>query len=176
MQPRGNKHIGTWLGLMASLFLAACGFEPLYSQNESGIGSHDYLRQIEVAPMEARLGQVVYTSLVNELTPLGTPAVPNYRLTLELKEKREGLGFEDDDTVTRFNYELLAKYQLRDFTSDKILFQSASRSIAAYNVVDNQFATLTARHDAEARAAKDLSRSVKLQLALYFRQAQTSDS
>lgn len=160
-----------WLSLWAGLSLTACGFQPLYSQNDSGIGSHDYLRQIEVAPMEKRLGQVVFNSLVDELTPLGLPVAPTYRLTMKLKEQREGLGFEDDDTVTRFNYELFATYQLSDVASDKVLFQSTSRSIAAYNVVDNQFATLTARQDAETRAAKDLSLNVKLQLSLYFRQA-----
>ena len=160
-----------WLSIWTGFSLTACGFQPLYSQNDAGIGSHDYLRQIEVAPMEKRLGQVVFNSLVDELTPLGTPIAPTYRLTMKLKEQREGLGFEDDDTVTRFNYELLATYQLSDVASDKVLFQSTSRSIAAYNVVDNQFATLTARQDAETRAAKDLSLNVKLQLSLYFRQA-----
>jgi LPS-assembly lipoprotein len=162
--------VSSFVGLWAGLTLTACGFQPLYSQNDSGIGAHDYLRQIEISPMEKRLGQVVFNSLAAELTPLGIPASPAYRLSMKLKEQREGLGFEDDDTVTRFNYELLATYQLREIASDKILFESASRSIAAYNVVDNQFATLTARQDAEARAAQDLSRNVKLQLSLYFRQ------
>jgi len=163
--------LGVCLSLGLGFGLGACGFEPLYSQNDDGIGSHDYLRQIEVAPLEKRLGQMVFNSLVDELTPLGVPSSPTYRLSMKLKENREGLGFEDDDTVTRFNYELLATFRLIDIASEKILFESANRSIAAYNVVDNQFATLTARQDAETRAAKDLSRNVKLQLSLYFRQA-----
>ena len=81
-----------WLSLWAALSLTACGFQPLYSQNDAGISVHDYLRQIEVAPMEKRLGQAVFNSLVDELTPLGLPVAPTYRLTMKLKEQREGLG------------------------------------------------------------------------------------
>lgn len=150
--------------------ITACGFQPLYGehQNETSVSSE--LAGVEVMPIKDRLGQVVYNALINEITPTGNPASPVYQLEVTVKSDREGLGFENDETATRFNYTLTGKYQLREVDSGKVIFQSSSRSIAAYNVVDNQFATMTARQDAEERAARDLSQSVKLHLILFFKQ------
>jgi LPS-assembly lipoprotein len=153
---------------MVGMTLAGCGFQPLYAVSETGESASSHLAQVEIRPIKERLGQVVFNSLIDEITPLGNPAAPAYALEVTLEEAREGLGFEDDDTVTRFNYTLVGDYRLIDLETGQVVLKSSNRSIAAYNVVDNQFATLTARQDAQARAAKDLSQSVKLHLALFF--------
>ncbi|TNE59730.1 MAG: hypothetical protein EP340_01895 [Alphaproteobacteria bacterium] len=149
--------------------LAACGFQPLYAEHHNEVSVAGELTTVEVMPIKDRLGQVVFNALIDEITPTGNPAYPVYQLEVTVKSDREGLGFDNDETATRFNYTLIGKYKLREVETGQVIFEATSRSIAAYNVVDNQFATMTARQDAEERAAKDLSQSVKLHLTLFFK-------
>lgn len=166
---RSHKRALPFVVALMCAGLASCGFQPLYAVPETGASVSAELSGVQIMPIKDRLGQIVYNSLIDEITPLGNPAMPNYQLEMKIDANREGLGFEEDDTVTRFNYTIIGTYQLRDVASGKIVHKSASRSIAAYNVVDNQYATLTARQDAEARAARDLSQNIKLQLTLFFK-------
>ena len=168
MKPRHDNHLAILIGL--SFLLTACGFQPLYSHNGSAPAVQAELAAIAVEVKENRLDRLVYSSLVDQLTPLGAPASPAYHLEITLEAIHTGVGFEEDDSVTRFNFQLLGTWRLIDTESRKVLFQSASRSIAAYNVVTSQFATLTAEKDAEERAAVDLAQDVRLQLSLHFRQ------
>lgn len=160
------------LWLLVCGLISACGFQPLYSQNGSGPGVQAELSAISVDVKGARLEQLVFSSLVDELTPLGVPASPAYRLEVSLKQTSQGVGFEEDDSATRFNFRLVGDWRLIDTANHEVLFRSASRSIAAYNVVTSQFATLTAEKDAEERAAVDLARDIRLQLSLHFRKFQ----
>lgn len=151
--------------------MAGCGFQPLYADNYQGVSLDDHLSDIEVIQIPQPIGQEVYIALMNELTPLGTPAAPLYQLKMTLRERKEGLGFEEDDNVTRYNYQLISRFRLVDMADNKTVFEGETLTIAPYNVVSNQFSTLTAQRDAQRRAASELSREVKLRLSLYFRQA-----
>lgn len=161
-------------GLMSGM-LSACGFQPLYSQNGSSPAVQAEMASIIVDVPRAdandgeRLEQLVYSSLINELTPLGTPARPAWRLEVAVQQISKGVGFEEDDSVTRFNVQILGNWRLVETSSQAVVLTSASRSIAAYNVVSNQFATLTAEKGAVERAAVDLARDITLQLSLHFR-------
>lgn len=168
MRTRYGNPLAALVGM--SFLLTACGFQPLYSQHGSGPAVQAELATIAVEVKKNRLERLVYSSLLDELTPLGAPAKPAYHLEITLEAIRTGVGFEEDDSATRFNFQLLGTWRLIDAESREVLFQSASRSIAAYNVVTSQFATLTAEKDAEERAAVDLSRDIRLQLSLHFRQ------
>ena len=171
LQPRRPVNGKAPAAIAALAFLvAACGFQPLYSQGGSAPAVLAQLSAIAIDVKKDRLERLVYSSLLDELTPLGAPANPAYRLEVTLEEVRTGVGFEADDSATRFNFQLLGTWTLIDTQSSEVLFQSSSRSIAAYNVVTSQFATLTAEKDAEERTAVDLARDIRLQLSLHFRQ------
>ena len=45
-----------------------------------------------------------------------------------------------------------------------------ARAIAPYNVVDSQFATLSAERDAQERAAREVGEDIRTRLGLYFEQ------
>jgi LPS-assembly lipoprotein len=155
---------------LGSMTLSACGFQPLYSQSVTGPTVQQHLQNVEVVTGKGRLDQMVYSDLLAKLTPLGPSAVPAYKLEVKLDDFKKGVGFEEDDSVTRFNFQLIAAYRLIDVASGKTVFSSSSRSIAAYNVVTSQYATLTAEKDAEKRASADLANDIRLQLSLHFRQ------
>ena len=56
-----------------------------------------------------------------------------------------------------------------DLSQGKMVLNGNSRAFSAYNVVDSEFATVTARRDAEFRAARNIAEDMKLQLALFFK-------
>lgn len=164
----------TLLGALvgASFVLSACGFQPLYSERATGPAVHAELSAIDVDVKGDALSRTVFSDLLDELTPTGAPAKPTYRLEVKLSRIKKGVGFEEDDSVTRFNFQLIGEYRLVDTGTKAVVFSSTSRSIAAYNVVSNQYATLTAEKDAEKRASADLAHDIRLQLSLHFRQFQ----
>lgn len=158
-------------GLFAilALGLSACGFQPLYGERAGGIRTDAELAQIHVVPVDnGRTGHDVYNALIDRLSPNGEPLDPDYQLYLDLAEEREGVAIERDASITRYNYLLLARYRLVDARSGNTVHEGQSRSIASYNVVDSQFATLMAQRDAEERAATELSEDIKLRLAIFF--------
>ncbi len=150
--------------------LAGCGFEPLYGpagQPQSAVVAA--LAGVHVAPIPDRIGQQLRNDLLDRLTPGGTPSKPTYTLEIALREDREGLAIRKDETVTRFNLTLRARFVLIDRQTRLPIFKGATRSIAAYNVVESTFATLIAEQDAGARTARDVSEEIRNQLAIFFR-------
>jgi LPS-assembly lipoprotein len=155
--------------MIAALTLAGCGFRPLYG-GVSGAARRLELSQIAVTPIESTLGSDMRNELIDRLTPSGEPAYPQYRLDITLHEYREGLGIQSDASVTRWNYQLTAVYQLTDLGTGKVVNKGTASSIASYSVVDSQFATLAAENDAKRRTAVDLGDELELRLALFFEQ------
>ncbi len=158
------------IGALLAASLSACGFAPLYGVHEGTASrTENELAQIQVLPVrDDRLGYDVYNALFERLSPNGEPVTPDYTLRVRLREDREGVAIERDASITRYNYRLNAHYTLMDVRSGNAIHEGDSRSIAAYNVVDNQFATLSAQRDAEERAAVELSEDIRLRLGIFF--------
>ena len=155
--------------LFALVSLAACGFRPLYAGGPNSARRLE-LGQITITPIESKLGVDLRNELIDRITPAGEPIYPQYRLDVKLHEYREGLGIQRDTSVTRWNYQLIADYQLFDLGTGKLITKGNASSMASYSVVDSQFATLSAEQDAKKRASVDLGDQLELRLALYFEQ------
>ena len=80
----------------------------------------------------------------------------------------EDLGIRKDETATRGNLTLSAKFALVDAQSRNILLSGLSRSTNSFNIVASDFATLSGETDAIERAAREVSDDIKNRLALYF--------
>lgn len=155
--------------LVLLLALAACGFRPLYGDpDRGGAGTAPQLGEILVNPIPDRLGQILRNDLVDRLTPSGSPDRPRYRLSVVIATSKEGLAITKDESITRFNLRISATYVLYDAASNAEITRGISRTIAAYNVVQSQFATLAAEKDAESRAARELSEDIRTRLAVFF--------
>lgn len=165
-----HRLTGPLLAGALAVSLTACGFTPLYGVQEgTSSRTEQELAQIEIMQIsDDRLGYDVYNALVDRLSPTGLPANPDYQLRVRLREDREGVAIERDASITRYNYRLNATYALIDVRSGNVIHEGTSRSIAAYNVVDNQFATLSAQRDAQERAAVELSEDIRLRLGIFF--------
>ena len=150
------------------LALGACGFQPLYGDREHGADTLAAMAEVRIAPIRDRLGQVVRNHLLDILTPRGAPAEARYRLTVTLRKTKEGLAFEQHESVTRFDVTIAADYELAEVASGETVAKGTARSIASYNVVRSDFANIAAERDAELRLARELSDEIALRLAVAF--------
>jgi LPS-assembly lipoprotein len=149
------------LASLAAVALSACGFRPLYATDTTVGGMSQYYAQVFVEPSN---------QLMDTLTPAGTPQSAAYRLSIKLEAAKEGLAIQEDTRITRYNYNLIAKYELKDAVTGEVLDKGTTRAIAAYNVVESQFATLSAERDAQERAAREVGEDIRIRLGLYFEQ------
>ncbi|MBM3517739.1 MAG: hypothetical protein FJX56_07635 [Alphaproteobacteria bacterium] len=156
------------LALGVLLASTGCGFRPLYGEHGAAESARIRLEAVEIAPIPDRVGQVVRNHLRDLLTPRGRTAAPMFRLDVALEKTTEGLAFARDDTVTRFSLTLAAHYDLVELASGRPLVSGRTRSIAAYNVVESDYATIAAARDAEARVARAVSEEIALRLAVYL--------
>ena len=165
-----KRVLGFALVVCAAAPLSACGFHPLYAADTTQSGLTKYYEQVLVEPIQGRQGIHLRNQLMDEFTPGGTPTSAAYHLTIRLEEQKEGFAIQQDTRITRYNYNLTAKYELKDAVSGQVLDKGISRSIAPYNVVDSQFATLSAERDAQERAAREVGEDIRIRMGLYFEQ------
>jgi LPS-assembly lipoprotein len=149
--------------ILACLFLAGCGFHPLY-----GTRTAPQLSSVFVEPIGERDGYELRNQLIDLFNSDGQEAGKRYRLKITLNESSQGIALQNDATITRYNQTLAAKFVLTD-AGGNTLYQGDQAELTAYNVVTSPYATLTAQKDASKRGAQDLAERIRLQLAVWFR-------
>jgi LPS-assembly lipoprotein len=163
---------GILLGLAA--LLGGCGFRPMLSQvNDKSVRAE--LVAVDVEAPTDRLGYLVRDNLLDQLNPTGAAVEPRYLLQIQLRRRSSALGIQLDNTATRYNLTLTARFSLVDASSKQVLYKSTVRRIASYDAVQDPYAELAAEMDAEQRAARDVGTDIRTQLAIHFvRQAEAS--
>ncbi len=152
---------------VALLLLGACGFEPMYARTSDGSVA-DELGTILVLPIKDRLGQKLHNMLLDRLNPRGRPAHPRYQLSVTAEVTEKSLGLKFSDTATRAEITLSAQFALTDLATGKRVLRDSTRSVNSFNLIDSEFATLSARTNALDRAVREVSDSIKTRLGLYF--------
>ena len=151
------------------LLVAACGFRPLYGTPPSKeLAPGDQLAQIQIEPLENRVGQQLHNLMRDRLNPAGPPGKPKYDLSLSLTSLTEATGIRVDETATRANLILRATYRLFDHETELILVQGRSQSFNSYNILDAFYATTVSEADALERGLREIADEVALRLAIYF--------
>ncbi len=126
------------------------------------------LSEIRIAPIKDRAGQKLYNYLLDRLNPRGAPSHPRYILTTTLAISKVELGIERDETATRAKLSLSASFSLRNATDNAVVYVGSSQSTNSFNIVESDFATLSAEKDAIDRAARVVSEEIKTRLGLYL--------
>jgi LPS-assembly lipoprotein len=169
-----NWRSRTLLAAGLAMSLAACGFQPLYKKDAPDSGVAVDLTRIRVqnvqtaAPEFDRLGQIMHGMLVQRLNPDGTRSETIYRLETDLYVTRERTGIQITDEATRARLTISARFTLIAPGKDGTLYSGTEQSVNSYNIVDSQFATLSAENDAARRAIREISEAIRLRLGLYF--------
>ncbi len=155
--------------LTGILFLvAACGFQPLYGRQTENAKVTQALDQTYVLPIDGRVGQIVRNHLLDKVSPKGLPANVTYQLSVYITEQKENLAIDKSNTTNRNNLTLKANYTLLDSMGKKTIYKGTAKAISSYNIVDSDFANLSAQKNAQKRSAIVLSEEIHRQLSVYL--------
>jgi len=157
------------LSLLLLLPLAACGFHPLYA-DEPVFGYDPDLAAIEVRPVPDRIGQMLTSSLKEQLNPRGIALQKRYVLNIALSLARTDLGIRRDNTSTRGELVIYANLSLSDSGRRKEVYHENLRSVTSFNLPDDAYAALVAEQKARQEAAQQMGVEIAERLSLYVRQ------
>jgi LPS-assembly lipoprotein len=157
---------------LAALVLAGCGFQPLYGGTTAG-GQKlaEVMAGVEITPIPGRVGQKLRNELIFADTGGGLPGPKRYRLDIVIKESVTDQLVQITGDATGQVYQLDATFKLIEPTTQKVLYQGKAISRAPYNRFQEIFANVRARYDAENRAARTMSESIKTQIAGFLANA-----
>lgn len=161
------------LASAALLPLGACGFRPMFSRSD-GDTVRDELAAIRVTGLGGRLGQHLDVALDENLNPTSKRLPSRYDLAIRLRNTNSALAIQLDNTITRYNLTLTARFELNDRADGSLLYGSSVQRVASYNVRRAPFATLTAQKDAERRAAEEIADDIRTLLALHFQRRESA--
>lgn len=169
----------TYFFTLSFLFmLTACGFQPMYGIH-GGVEA-DIVKSITVNTISGREGQILRNLLLDQLGHQPTHK-PSYRLEISRPDRSViGMGIDrTSESETRVQMLMTANFKVIEAKTNETLLQSSSRGFVAYNVLDSQYESITAREDAEKRAlnmvAEDIIRQTILFLQRELENNQLSD-
>ncbi len=166
---------------LAVMATSACGFHPLYGEVGGKPGSQARFVNVYVPPIQLETaGYELRNDLLDLLQARDTPQGALYDLKVDLRDRNQAIAIQNETAangvkeveLTRFNYTLIADYQLVDRKTQKVLTKGTESSLSAYDVVPSPYSTLVAQKDAQAKTAQDIAHQLQLRLAVFFVQSQ----
>ncbi|MEM1399200.1 MAG: LPS assembly lipoprotein LptE [Pseudomonadota bacterium] len=159
------------IGGAAGVCLAGCGFQPLYriptSQDAAqGLSAGQALNTIDVAPIADREGQILRNYLVRALNHEGRPIRPSYTLTVTLRETLSRLAIQSDSSATRANLIVDGRYRLIETGGGQLAASGSTRVTTSFNILEDEFATLSAERSARDRALRQMSLNIRSRLSI----------
>lgn len=150
--------------IIASVALAACGFQPLYGNQETQGVSGKLLQEpnVFVGIIREREGQILRNFLIDELGQ-GKKSAHSLVATVSISEQDLGENSEADTTRSRVVVTGNFHLKIADQT-----FPFQTRSAASFSTVQSDYATLVAREDAIRRGLKDVANQAALRIVSIF--------
>ena len=123
---------------------------------------------VQVEPIPGRVGQRVRNELIFANTGGNYAAPQRYRLDIVVKESLTDQLVQITGDARGQVYQLEASYKLVNLANGQVMHEGTAISRAAYNRYQEIFANVRARYDAENRAARTISESIRTQLAAFL--------
>jgi len=147
-----------FLPLSAVLFLAACGFTPVYAPG----GTASALRgKVEVAAPDTVNSYLLVQNLEERL---GRPNQPAYSLSLVLATGEQGQAVTASNETTRYSIVGKVDYVLSDISSKDIVASGSVDNFTGYSATGSTIETLASERDAHARLMVILADQITTQL------------
>ena len=163
-----RRLVGAGAALAASLTLAGCTAQPLYSTSvapsvsEAGGRTRDALRAVRVAPVNSREAQEVRNELIFLLSGgQGNAKNPAYELALSAYASSVSstiapiVGREQVPTSQLLTF--TGNYTLTEAGTGRVLGRGTRQALANYDVPVQPFAEQRALRDAQDRAGRELA-------------------
>lgn len=149
----------------ASLALSACAFQPLYGD----AAQVTTIRSITIAvDGQERVDQMLAEALNDRF---GTPSGGRYRLVADTDTSTSGLGVGADDIASRSVLRLSVDFSLIDTTTGTPELTETVNTEAAFDIPRGPFSAVSARRDAEERAARDAADRIAVRIARHINRA-----
>ncbi len=141
--------------------IGGCGFTPLYAQPTVGAG----LSGVSLETPDTRTGYLLREQLTDALgLKSGAPA--QYRLKVQVSERRRPRGLNPDDTATRYELRLDVSYTLTEINGGKVLLKKTRPVFVSDNQTQEPYANIAAQQDSQLRAATEAAQMIKTDVAL----------
>ncbi len=125
------------------------------------------LNNIYIANIPDRNGQMLRNDLIDRMYQKGRPRKPIYTLEATIVASEADLGIQANATTLRTALDMKVNYSLVD-ANEKELFHATAHSVASFDKLDEQYATLASRADAYERTLTECSEQIVNRLSLYF--------
>jgi LPS-assembly lipoprotein len=175
--------VGTF-GLLLAIngTLSGCGnggFRPLYGPTPSGVAVQERMKELEVATIPGRVGQVIRNELIFHAGGGGELLPPTHRLEVVTSESVQTTLVSSTGNSNGGVYLLQAKFKLIRIKDKKVVMEGTSLGRAAFESFTNiattgtlspnyTYSTVRAHDDAENRAARVVADDLKTRMAIYF--------
>ena len=157
-----------YVSLMAVLILSACGFSPMYGENQNASVKSQF-DQIDIAIIPDRSGQYLRNALIDRLYNNGYPTAPRYQLTVApIREKISDFDITAESEATRQQIKLITSMRLIDQQTGESVLTRALTAVTSNNILESEFSTLITEQSARDAALNNLARQIERQLALYL--------
>ena len=143
--------------LSGFLFIAGCGFSPLYSATTTP--------EVCVVSIPEQSGFVLYQNLKNRFTGESNCS---YTLTVQTpKISYSDLGISDHSFTTMQRVRVSTSYTLSD-AKHKTILKSSSTTDGSTSIVNNPYASVVARETTEQDLLKTLSNQIETHISSFL--------
>ncbi len=160
--------------VFALLVLGGCGFQPLYGKGSAGHTISEFSR-IKIKPIKDRVGQQLHNQLLTSLNTKGAPGNPLYLLDIQTSKGQSSLAVRKSAFATRANLTVTASFRLIPTKKEGVGFSGTSAITVSYNILNSDFATLSAEKDARKRAVREIAEDIRIQLGAHFAQIRSKN-
>ena len=165
------------LFLILPILVGSCGFHSLYDRDD-GIIAPEFER-IKIDYIPDREGQILKNYLIDNLTPKGKKCCAEYILSVDLTKSEENRAFRRDYTPRQTRLVFIAKINLRDVKSDKVIYTDIFRTTASYTSTTlaekSAFSAVIADESESNRALRTIADNIKIRLAGFFNKSESED-
>jgi len=158
-----SRLTGPILAVFALMLTACAGFTPLYA--EPGVVAG--LERIAVQTPDTRTGYLLREQL-EDAFGRDLDAPPVYRLTTQVRERRDPLGRRADDTATRYELTLTVSYVLTEVQGGRQVHRDTLTVTTTYASSAQPYAGVVAQQDGSERAVTQAADAIRSDLARLF--------
>lgn len=149
----------------AALWVAGCGFRPVYGTGAAGYDVMDELEATKIEIIPNREGQILHNYLLDNFNPRGRPVRPRHLLTTSVSLGGGGVGTQLDRTTVRTQLVVNASAEL---TVDGKTREFTSKAVSGYSTSESIYASTIARQGAIERAMETIAEDLRVQIATFF--------
>ena len=164
-KPRRAAGWAALFALAASAMVSACTVQPLYGTAAGGGHVSATLAKISIDAVDDRVAQQVRNNLIFGLAGGKEVGDPIYKMKLTVNTSQSELGLTHIEAAPTYTVTVTATYEITKAGSTDVIAKGTARGSASYDRMNQVFANVRARVDAENRAAVAAADNIRIRVA-----------